>query len=74
MIEHWPDNSVIVSESFDTSTALKIRDAVREGNAGVHAETRAQDEIGLRLFAIPAFQEFAEQIGARIAREMAVAP
>ena len=74
VIEHWPDNSVIVSESFDTTTASKIRDAVREGNAGVHAETRPQDEIGLRLFEIPAFQEFAAQIGARMAREMAAAP
>jgi hypothetical protein len=74
LIEHWPDNSVIVSESFDTTTAFKIRDAVREGNAGVHAETRQPDEIGLRLFQIPAFQEFAEQIGAQVARAMAAVP
>jgi hypothetical protein len=74
VIEHWPDNSVIVSESFDTTTAFKIRDAVREGTAGVHAETRPQDEIGLRLFEIPAFQEFAEQIGAQMAKEIAAVP
>ena len=74
VIEHWPDDSVIVSESFDTATAFKIRDAVREGNAGAHAETRPPDEIGLRLFEIPAFQEFAEHIGALIATEMEALP
>lgn len=67
VIEHWADNSVIVSESFDTTTALKIRDAVRDGATGVHARNAPQSEIGLRLFEIPAFRQFADEIGAQIA-------
>jgi hypothetical protein len=69
IVELWADNSVIVSESFDTPTALKIRDTVRDGD-GVHAENLPQNEIGLRLYEIPAFQRFAEQVGAAIAQEM----
>ncbi|HYM75226.1 MAG TPA: hypothetical protein VE377_04540 [Candidatus Dormibacteraeota bacterium] len=70
IVEHWADNSVIVSESFDTTTALKIRDTVRTGDPAVHAENVEQHEIGLRLYEIPAFQRFSEQVGAAIALEM----
>ena len=68
IVEHWGDNSVIISESFDTTTASKVHSAVRDG--AVHAENSPQDEIGLRLYEIPAFRKFAEQIGMQIAREM----
>jgi len=70
VVEHWDDNSVIVSESFETTTALQIRDAVRDGDSGAHAGILPQGEIGLRLYEFPAFQRFAEQIGAEIARGM----
>jgi hypothetical protein len=70
IIEHWADNSVIVSESFDTTTAVKVHGAVRDGAATEHAENSQQQEIGLRLFEIPAFQRFAEQVGMQIAREI----
>jgi len=70
IIEHWADNSVIVSESFDTGTAAKVRAAVRDGAANVHAENVPQTEVGLRLYEIPAFREFAEEIGRQIAQEM----
>src|SRR5579872_1221155 len=72
IVEQWADNSVMVSESFDTATALKIRDAVRDGETAAQAENAPQDEIGLRLFELPAFQHFAEQVGAEILREMQV--
>jgi len=36
----------------------------------VRAERTQQEEIGLRLFEIPAFQAFAEQVGERVAAEM----
>ncbi len=74
IVEHWQDNSVIVSESFDTATAAKVRAALREGADGVHAESLPQEEIGLRLFEIPAFQAFAREIGIRIAEEMRLQP
>jgi hypothetical protein len=67
VVEHWADNTVIVSESFDATTALKIRDAVRDGEP-VHA-ANAQ-EIGFRLLEIPAFEMFSEQVGAAIVDEM----
>jgi len=67
IVEHWEDNSVIVSESFDPATAAKLRTALRDGTGLVHAKTLPQEEIGLRLLQIPAFQVFAEQVGERIA-------
>jgi hypothetical protein len=74
IIEHWADNSVIISESFDTTTAVKARGAIRDGVATVHAADSPQEEIGLRLYEIPAFQKFAEQIGMQIAQAMASTP
>ncbi len=65
-VEHWGDNSVIVTESFETTTAVKVRSAVHDEAA--HAGNFPQDEIGLRLYEIPAFQKFAEEIGAQIAQ------
>jgi len=78
VVEHWGDNSVIVSEGFDSTTGAKVHGAVRDGAAAVHAENLPQDfqpdfpqdEIGLRLYEIPAFRVFAEEIGIQIARAM----
>jgi hypothetical protein len=70
IVEHWKDNSVVVSEGFDPTTAAKLRTALRDGTSAEHAENLPQEEIGLRLFEIPAFQVFAKQIGIRIAAEM----
>jgi hypothetical protein len=70
IVEHWEDNSVIVSESFDTATAGKLHTALRDGTAAVHAENLPQEEIGLRLFETPAFQAFVEEIGEQVMEEM----
>jgi hypothetical protein len=67
LVEQWANNSVIVSESFDVATALKVRDAVRDGESTAHAEDFQQPEIGMRLYEFPAFREFAERIGTEIA-------
>jgi hypothetical protein len=69
IVEHWDDNSVIVSESFDTATAAKLRTALRDESA-THAGNLPQEEIGLRLFEIPAFQAFAKEIGNRMSEGM----
>jgi hypothetical protein len=74
IVEHWGDNSVIVSESFDAATAAKLRAVLREGPGAVHAESMQQEEIGLRLFEIPAFQAFVREIGARVAEGCAGRP
>src|SRR5258708_1175937 len=76
IMEHWAaDNSLVVSESFDQTTAAKLRDAVREGGAAVHADnlrndSTSEDELGSRLYEIPAFQRFQATIGERIAERM----
>lgn len=72
VVEQWADNSVIVSESFDTATALKVRDAVRDGESSTHAGNFPQEEIGLRLYEFPAFREFAERLGAQIVRGLRI--
>lgn len=74
IVEHWVDNKVVVSESFDVTTAAKLRNAVREGSAAVHANNLhnngGEDEIGLRLLEIPAFRRFQASLGEQIAEEM----
>jgi hypothetical protein len=70
IVEHWGDNSVIVSESFDAATAARLHTALRDEKGAAHAENLSQEEIGLRLFEIPAFQAFARVIGERVAEGM----
>jgi len=70
IVERRQDNSVIVSESFDTATSAKLRAALRDNNDALHAEYLLQEEIGLRLFKNPAFAAFAQEIGDRIAEAM----
>lgn len=72
IVEHWEDNTVIVSESFDIATAAKLRTALRDGTGPVRADAVPQPEIGLRLSETPAFQAFAEQLGRRVATAMAL--
>jgi hypothetical protein len=72
IVEHWDDNRVIVSESFDTATAAKLRSAVRDEKDATHAGSLPQEEIGLRLLEIPAFQAFAQEIGKRVAEGMSL--
>jgi hypothetical protein len=74
IVEHWSDNSVIVSESFDSATAAKLRTALRESGDATHAMNLPQQEIGLRLLEIPAFQNFAEQIGLQIVQQISHTP
>jgi len=70
IVEHWADNSVVVSESFDSSIAAQVHRAVRQVASGTHAEALPQGEIGLRLCEIPAFREFAERLGVEMAQAM----
>jgi hypothetical protein len=69
LVERWSDNTVVVSESFDSATAERIHGAVRDESTGQHAEN-PQREIGLRFYDIPAFRDFADEIDRRIAAEM----
>jgi len=62
IVEHWSDNSVIISESFDAPTADKLRTALRSATGAARAENQPQQEIGLRLFTLPSFQAFLGRI------------
>jgi hypothetical protein len=65
IVQHWNDGSVVVSESFDAQTAARLLTALHDGTGATHAESLPQQEIGLRLFEIPAFRAFADKIGER---------
>ena len=63
IVEEWPDNTVIVSESFDRATAAKPSSAVRTTPRDRRAWTPPQQELGIRLYALPAFGAFQSQRG-----------
>jgi hypothetical protein len=68
IVEEWPDNTVIVSESFDSATAAKLSSAIRTAPAERHAENLPQEELSLRLYDLPAFREWQERVGEEILR------
>src|SRR5262249_1458515 len=70
IVEQWPDNTVIVSESFDSATASKLIAAVRNASAVQHAEATPLPELSMRLYSLPAFRAFQSQIGDEILRRM----
>ncbi len=60
IVEQWPDNTVIVSESFDSVTASKLSAAVRSASTVRHAS--ALPELTPRLYSMPAFRAFQAQM------------
>jgi hypothetical protein len=66
IVQQWPDGTVLVSEGFDTTTAAKLRDAVRNASPEVRAENLPHSELGLRLYDFPGFSAYQEQIGEEI--------
>ncbi len=73
IIEQWANNTVVISESFDTATAAKLSNAMRNPSSGIHAGARLtvpQEELSMRLTALPAFQQYQERIGAGVLREL----
>ncbi|MGA7382641.1 MAG: hypothetical protein WBX03_17455, partial [Terriglobales bacterium] len=63
IIEQWADNTVLVSESFDSTTAARLLNAVRDGAGDSHADNFQTDELGLRLMEAPGFEAFQELVG-----------
>ncbi len=75
IIQQWADNSVVISEGFDTATAAKLSDAMRNDSTGVHAKQEIQvplEELSMRLMAIPAFQQYQDRIMAAAFKELSV--
>lgn len=62
IIQVWPHNTVLISESFDQSTAAKVLNAARNTAPEAHADNFSQDELGMRLYELPGFAGFQAQI------------
>ncbi|HKW19517.1 MAG TPA: hypothetical protein VJO35_18555 [Terriglobales bacterium] len=68
MIDQWKDSTVLVAESFDRNTAAKLVDASRDmaqKSAGISVP---QQELGMRLYDLPAFRAFEERAGEQMFR------
>jgi len=79
IVEEWPDNTVIVSESLDSATEAKVSSAIRTTPLDRHAsnapqqeeeEEAAEEELSLRLYSDPAFRAFQWQLANEILREI----
>ncbi|HST12800.1 MAG TPA: hypothetical protein VLL05_20655 [Terriglobales bacterium] len=66
IVEQWPDNTVIVSESFESGIAAKLSAAIRNAPAERHADATPPPELSMRLYMLPAFRAFQ----ARVTREI----
>jgi hypothetical protein len=62
IVEEWPDNTVIVTESFDSATEAKLSSAVRTSAREQQTWSGAQEELGMRLLGMPAFRGFQERL------------
>jgi len=69
-VEQWADNTVIVCDGFDETTATQMRSAWLEKSSSTQADNLYQDELGLRLQEMPGFSAFQEQIGTEILRTL----
>ena len=73
IIEQWANNTVVISESFDAATAAKLNDAIANESSGIHAGAQLeipQEELSMRLYAAPAFQEYQRQLAAIYLKEL----
>lgn len=68
IVEEWPDNTVIVSESFDGATAAKLSAAIRTASGERHADAVPLPELTPRLYSLPAFRAFQTQMAEQILR------
>jgi hypothetical protein len=69
LVQQWVDGTVIVSESFDATTAAQLVGAVRDGAPEMHAQNSG--EIASRLYSVPAFRDWQSTIGALIRLKLA---
>jgi len=62
IVQLWPEDTVVVSESFDQATAAKLLNAAQEPPKEDSADTFSSDELGMRLYEVPGFFAFQAQI------------
>lgn len=70
IVQLWPDNTVLVSESFDAMTAAKLLNAAENPGKETHANSMPGQELGLRLYEIPGFSAFQARIRELIAEQI----
>jgi hypothetical protein len=78
IVEQWPENTVIISESFDQPTAAQLRDAVLSSDKPVHAENRPEDkdlqtELSSNFCSLAAFRELEANLANRILKAIPTA-
>jgi hypothetical protein len=72
IVELWKDNTVVVSESFDKETAAKLSAATRTADHKNVADATFQQEIGSRLYDVPAFRRLQEGLREETLRQIAL--
>ena len=70
IVEVWPGNTVVVSESFDQPTAARLFDVVRSNSSEAHADNFSNDELGMRLYDVPGFALFQSNIQQSILQQL----
>jgi hypothetical protein len=60
IVQLWGDHTVVVSESFDQDTAAKLSAAVRDTGHKAQA-LNVSDELGMRLYDLPAFRNYQQR-------------
>jgi hypothetical protein len=64
-LEIWPRNLVFISQSFDEVTVNRLRQAVLHYTPNSKTQS-AKADLSLRLFELPEFQGFQEEVGREI--------
>jgi hypothetical protein len=63
MVDQWKDSTVLVSESFDRDTAAKLVGASRDMAQKSAGISMPQEELGMKLYDMPAFRAFEQHAG-----------
>jgi hypothetical protein len=66
IIELWKNNTVVVSESFDKETAAKLSAATRTPGHKTNTAEIPQQELGMRLYEVPAFRRYQGELQKQI--------
>lgn len=78
IVEEWPENRVIISESFDQPTAAQLRDAILKSDKQLRGENRLQDEtpqpeLSYRFQSLAAFRELEAALANRMLKAIPTA-
>ena len=65
LLEIWPNNLVFIAHGFDDESVNQLRQAVLH-HVPNGKKTTTTTDLSLRLFEVPEFQAFQEQVGYRI--------